>query len=114
MPTPEHVIVDLGEPLGPSSEPVVTRQPLTADELADFNARLAAEPARVAEAAKLTANFAALQQRARAALQSNAAFLALSPAQQQAQAVSHLALLTRECSALIRLILNLLEDLSGT
>lgn len=59
------------------------------------------------------ANADALRQRAVAALTANANYLALaSPT--QAQAIAQVDRLTRECSALIRLMLGALDSTAGT
>lgn len=58
-------------------------------------------------------NAATLRQRATAALDANTTFLALaSPT--NAQNAAQVRLLTRECSALIRMALNLLDSTDGT
>lgn len=58
-------------------------------------------------------NQQSLQQKAQAALATNATYLGLaSPT--TAQAVAQVAVLTRECSAVIRLLLGLLDSTSGT
>lgn len=55
----------------------------------------------------------ALRQKAQAALAANATFRALaSPSPVQVSA--HLDLLTRECTALIKLVLGQLDDATGT
>jgi hypothetical protein len=65
-------------------------------------------PARIAQD-----NREAIITQARAALKANATYLAI-PTPTQAQAIAQVAQLTRECSALIRLALDELSDLSGT
>lgn len=56
---------------------------------------------------------ATIRDRAQQALATNAAFLALaSPT--NAQTVTQVKALTRECNALIRMALNLLDDTTGT
>lgn len=58
-------------------------------------------------------NLAALQSKAQAAIAANVTFLGLaSPT--TPQAVAQVQLLTRECSALIRLLLGLLDSTTGT
>lgn len=54
-----------------------------------------------------------LHAKARQALAANATYLAL-PTPTNAQVVAQVARLTRECSALIRLVLDDLSDISGT
>lgn len=57
-------------------------------------------------------NLAALQNRAQAALATNTAFLAVaSPT--NAQTLAQVKALTKECSALIRLMLGLLDSTDG-
>lgn len=58
-------------------------------------------------------NLAALQSRASAALAVNATFLGIaSPT--NAQTLAQVKVLTKECSALIRLLLGLLDSTDGT
>lgn len=59
------------------------------------------------------ANSATILQRAQAALDANAAFLALG-APTNAQTLAQVQLLTRECTGLIRIALGLTEDATGT
>jgi len=72
--------------------------------------------ARVAEqlaAQALDANASTLRSRAQRALNTNATFLALaSPT--NAQTLAQVRNLTRETSALIRLLLNQVDDITGT
>jgi hypothetical protein len=87
--------------------------PLTDVEQVDFDARLAAAPGVAAAEAARRANGLTLQQRAQAALARNAAYLAL-PTPTLVDQAAQVALLTRECSALIRLLLNALDSVGGT
>jgi hypothetical protein len=87
--------------------------PLTPAEQADFDARNAAAPALEAARQTLVANYGTLQQRAQAALAKNATYLAL-PAPANVDVVAQVALLTKECTALIRLVLNALDSTAGT
>jgi hypothetical protein len=80
---------------------------------AAVSAMVAAAPAVAAAQATAVTNYGALQQRLQAALARNATYLALSsPA--MPDVVGQVALLTRECSALIRRELNLLDSTAGT
>lgn len=78
---------------------------LTAAEIAIF----AAQDATTVVAA----NAALLNTKAQQALTANAAYLAVATPT-TAQAVAQVALLTRECNAIIRLTLSVLNDISGT
>lgn len=83
---------------------------LDATQQADFDAGLVAAPAVEAAQQGQRANALTLRQRAQQALQANATFLALPPAQQTAQAAAHMVRLTRQNSALIRLFLGALDS----
>lgn len=61
----------------------------------------------------LATNAQILRDRAHAALAANATYLALAPPT-TVQAVAQVERLTRECSGLIRLALNLVDSLDGT
>lgn len=61
----------------------------------------------------LSANQTTLQQRARAALVANGAYLGITGPTNQ-QVVAQVNALTKECSTLIRLLLNQLESITGT
>lgn len=59
------------------------------------------------------ANQQTLQQRAQAALATNATFLAIATPS-NVQVIAQVQTLTKECSALIRLLLNQLDSAAGT
>lgn len=67
----------------------------------------------VAKPNSLGANAEQLRQRALAALDANTAFLAVG-APTQAQILTQVQRLTRESSGLIRLLLGLTDDITGT
>lgn len=74
---------------------------------------VAERAAREAAVQAAGANRRTVEDRARAALTANATYLALgSPT--NAQNLAQIRLLTRECSALIRLALNELDTIDGT
>lgn len=93
-----------------SGAPVTFQRPLTSDEAA-FLAALDSSQTQAA-------NQATLQAKAQSALTANATFLAqtkpATAAVQASQAYDQAVTLTRECSALIRLALNLLDSVNGT
>jgi hypothetical protein len=96
---------------------VATLRPLKTDGTEDLiTSRWTYVPASdtfTAPAALPVPNGQVLRQRATAALTANATYLALaSPT--QGQAVAQVAVLTKECNALIRLALGLLDDITGT
>ena len=64
-------------------------------------------------AQQLVTNQQTLQSRAQAALTANATFLAL-PSPTAAQTLAQVQTVTKECSALIRLALNLFDSTVGT
>lgn len=87
---------------------------LDAGQQADFDANLAAAPGVEAAQQGQRANALTLRSRAQQALQANAAFLGLTPVQQQAQAAAQMVRLTQQTSALIRLVLGQLDSTAGT
>jgi hypothetical protein len=74
---------------------------------------VAAAPGLEAARTAAASNDAALRQRLQAALADNAAYLAL-PAPATKDVVAQVALLTRECSAMIRRGLDILDSTAGT
>lgn len=107
MSTPKHVTVR-----GGSTPPLIVD--LSPAEQPDYDARLATAADADTAAQAQRANGATLRQKARQALQDNAAFLALPPVQQQAQAVAQVVRLTQEMSAIIRLVVGQLDSTAGT
>jgi hypothetical protein len=97
---------------GPGNDRTV--EPLTPDEQADYDARLADAPNVEAAAQAQRANGDTLRARARQALAANAAFLGLPPAQQQVQAVAQTVRLTQQVTALIRLAIGALDSTAGS
>ncbi len=86
--------------------------PLTSDEQSDFDARVAAAPGVATALAAVMANQATLQQRAQGALADNVAYLGLATPN-SGQVAAQVARLTKECSAIIRLLLNQLDSTAG-
>lgn len=72
-----------------------------------------AEADKRALAAQQAANRAVIEERAAAALDANAAFLA-DDTPTNAETLAQVRMLTRECNALIRLALSRLDDISDT
>lgn len=59
-------------------------------------------------------NAATIRSRAETALTANAAFLAIGPAPTNVQVRDHVILMTKECTGLIRLVLDKLDSTEGT
>lgn len=97
---------------GPGAGQVVV--PLNPMEQADYEARVAAAPGVEAATQAQIANGETLRARARQALQANATFLGLPPAQQGAQAVAQTVRLTQQVTALIRLAIGALDSTAGS
>lgn len=86
----------------------VTERDFTPEELAQRQADQQAWAAFKVAQDITEGNRTTLQQRAQNALATNADYLAL-PSPTNAQAVAQVRALTQECSAVIRLLLNLLD-----
>jgi len=93
---------------------IVLQEPTTQQAVAAaLQPILNAEAAAAAAQASQAANAASLQGKAQAALAANSTFQAIaSPT--NAQVLAQVQLLTKECNALIRLALNLLDTTSDT
>lgn len=93
----------------------VTRRPLTVVEAAQRKAEMAAQEPENARQASIGANAATLRDRASKALTANAAYLTkvTDGTATNADHTRQIALATRECSALIRLLLHRLESIDG-
>jgi hypothetical protein len=111
-----QLAVEVGAALCASdSEVVVAHEdsPVTAQQLEAAIAAHVADPAWVDPSDTDAVNERTLRDRATQALQANADFLALaSPT--NAQTLAQVKTLTRECSALIRLLLRKLDTTAGT
>lgn len=86
----------------------ITERDFTEDEHTQRQADLAAWAARAEAEAQVAANRGTLEDRARKALSGNRDFLALA-APTNAQTLAHVKGLTRQNTALIRLVLNILD-----
>lgn len=85
---------------------VASSRALNAAEIAAFAARAALDAS--------VSNQATLQTRAQAALAANTTFLALGATPTAAQVRDQTITLTKECTALIRLLLGQLDSTAGT
>jgi hypothetical protein len=100
-------------PTGVTERHIVTAEDATTQSLDVRNGSGAVLRSYVRQRDLTFDNGQTLRSRAQAALTVNAAFLALaSPT--NAQVVAQVQRVTKECSALIRLALNLMDDVSGT
>lgn len=90
-----------------------TVKPLTPAEDSRYQADQSAVAASAADQATKTGNRDTLQTRAQSALAANATFLAIT-APTAAEVRTQTIALTKECSALIRLLLNQLDSTAGT
>lgn len=88
-------------------------EPYTQDEMDALDAAAPVAAAAEALADQYATNAATVRDRAAAALAANADFLAIA-APSQLQTLTHVKVLTRECTALIRLALRLLDSVDGT
>lgn len=113
-----QLAVEVGAALCASdSEVVVAHEdsPVTAQQLEAAIAAHVADPAWVDPSDTDAVNERTLRDRATQALQANADFLALALASPtNAQTLAQVKTLTRECSALIRLLLRKLDTTAGT
>lgn len=103
---PDRWVVDANHPEG-------HLVPMTPGEEAQLAADRQAGAAQHAEQTLNEGNAQTLRDKARQALDANAAFLA-KPTPTQAETLAHVRTLTRESTALIRLLLGALDSTDGT